>query len=215
MSGPAVVRICLCLSLVWIVYPAIGVEVDADELARCRAMSAGDQRLACFDGLATAALARAANSTPAGSAPAAPSGAGTPSAPLAASAGGTPSAVSASGAASAPATRAGAPSTASNPTPGSGAAADPNDPANFGLTQHQIKPTASHGPSSVKAIVSTKTEDRYNNVTLLLDNGQTWSLTEPDPRVRPGDTITIERASLGSFLMITPSHRSYRVKRLK
>jgi hypothetical protein len=32
--------------------------------------------------------------------------------------------------------------------------------------------------------------------------------------VRPGDTVTIKRAALGSFLMMTPSRHSYRVERL-
>ena len=70
------------------------------------------------------------------------------------------------------------------------------------------------GPDSVKAIVSQLTEDRLNNVYLVLDNGQTWNFTDPNPRVRPGDTVTIKRAALGSFLMTTPSRRSYRVQRL-
>jgi hypothetical protein len=70
------------------------------------------------------------------------------------------------------------------------------------------------GPASIKAIVSQITEDRLNHVYLVLDNGQTWEFTETDPRVRPGDTVTIKRAALGSFLMLTPSRHSYRVERL-
>ena len=85
---------------------------------------------------------------------------------------------------------------------------------NFGLTQRQLKPVAG-GPSSEKAVVSQLTVDRLNNVVLVLDNGQTWAFVEPDPRVRPGDSITIKRAALGSFLMMTPSRRSYRVQRVK
>jgi hypothetical protein len=96
-------------------------------------------------------------------------------------------------------------------TPPAAGSADPNDPAKFGLTQRQLK--TPEGPSSIKAIVSQITEDRLNNVSLVLENGQTWTFIEPDPRVRPGDTVTIKRAALGSFLMITPSRRSYRVER--
>jgi hypothetical protein len=70
------------------------------------------------------------------------------------------------------------------------------------------------GPASIKAIVSQITEDRLSHVYLVLDNGQTWEFTEGDPRVRPGDTVTIKRAALGSFLMLTPSRHSYRVERL-
>jgi hypothetical protein len=70
------------------------------------------------------------------------------------------------------------------------------------------------GPASIKVTVSQITEDRLNHVYLVLDNGQTWEFTENDPRVRPGDTVTIKRAALGSFLMLTPSRRSYRVERV-
>ena len=91
---------------------------------------------------------------------------------------------------------------------------NPNDPANFGLSQRQLK-IDSQGPSTIKAVVSQMTEDRSNNVYLVLDNGQTWGFIEPDPRLRPGDSVTIKRASLGSFLMVTPSRHSYRVQRIK
>jgi hypothetical protein len=92
--------------------------------------------------------------------------------------------------------------------------ANPDDPANFGLTRHQLK-VIPQGPDSIKAVVSQLTEDRLNNVYLVLDNGQTWGFIEPDPRVRPGDPVTIKRAALGSFLMTTPSRHSYRVQRVK
>lgn len=97
--------------------------------------------------------------------------------------------------------------TSAAPTP-----LNPNDPAHFGLTPRQLK-TTPQGPQSIKAVVSQITQDRLNNVSLVLDNGQTWTFIEPDPRVRPGDAVTIRRAALGSFLMITPSRRSYRVER--
>jgi hypothetical protein len=99
---------------------------------------------------------------------------------------------------------------ATNPPP---ASVNPDDPANFGLNPRQLK-VAPNGPDAIKGVVSTLTEDRLNHVYLLLDNEQTWSLLEPDPHVRPGDSVTIKRASLGSFLMTTPSRRSYRVERV-
>jgi hypothetical protein len=91
---------------------------------------------------------------------------------------------------------------------------NPDDPANFGLSRQQMK-LAPAGPDSIKATVSQITENRLNQVYLVLDNGQTWGLTEADPRVRPGDMVTIKRAALGSFLMTTPSRHSYRVERLR
>jgi len=40
-----------------------------------------------------------------------------------------------------------------------------------------------------------------------------WSFTAADALLRAGEAVTIRRASLGSFLMTTPSHRTYRVQR--
>jgi hypothetical protein len=94
------------------------------------------------------------------------------------------------------------------------ATVNPDDPANFGLTRQQLKVIPS-GPDSVKAIVSQMTQDRLNNVAVVLDNGQAWTFVEQDPRLRPGDSVTIKRAALGSFLMMTPSRHSYRVQRSK
>jgi hypothetical protein len=111
------------------------------------------------------------------------------------------------GAASAPA----APAAATQTSP---AAVNPDDPANFGLTRQQLNVIPS-GPDSVKSIVSQMTQDRLNNVAVVLDNGQTWTFVEQDPRLRPGDSVTIKRAALGSFLMMTPSRHSYRVQRSK
>ena len=94
-------------------------------------------------------------------------------------------------------------------------AANPNTEDNFGLNRRQIEPRAAEGPAAIKSAVSQMTEDRVHNITVVLDNGQTWAFIEPEPRLRPGDTVTIKRASFGSFLMLTPSRRSYRVERLK
>jgi hypothetical protein len=107
--------------------------------------------------------------------------------------------------------------TASGAPAGGTAAAAPrstdlDDPANFGLTPHQLRPTP-QGPGQIKSVVSRMTQDRLSNVDLVLDNGQTWRLVESNPRVRPGDTVTIKRAALGSYLLVTPSRRSYRVER--
>jgi hypothetical protein len=54
-------------------------------------------------------------------------------------------------------------------------------------------------------------------MTVQLDNGQTWLFTEAadDARLGSGDAVTIKRASLGSFILATPSHRTYHVHRLQ
>jgi hypothetical protein len=214
----AAVLIVLPLAIVGVALPAAAEvrPVDASELARCAAISGGNERLACYDALAVVAvpgirIAPATVAAPAG-ATAAPATVAAPGGGAAVPAAGT--AARGSGATvAAPVTQ---------PDPGGPAAsqavpaarsANPDDPANFGLTRQQLKAVPA-GPASIKATVSQITEDRLSHVYLVLDNGQTWGFTETDPRVRPGDTVTIKRAALGSFLMLTPSRRSYRVERL-
>lgn len=51
-------------------------------------------------------------------------------------------------------------------------------------------------------------------LTVTLDRGGLWEIDEPDLVLANGDSVTIKRAVLGSFLMTTPSGRTHRVRRL-
>ena len=207
----AVVALLALPALVLPALPATAAQVDASELARCHAIGAKDERLNCYEALTEAALSAAA------SAPAAYAASAEPTAPTGTSAAGAPAAPGPTAhAAGAP----GAPAGQLAPAAGSAATlahpVDPDDPANFGLSRRQLEVHGSGGgPASIKTGVSQITEDRQHKITVVLDNGQTWIFIEPEPRLRPGDTVTIKRASLGSFLMLTPSRRSYRVERVK
>ena len=92
------------------------------------------------------------------------------------------------------------------------------DPANFGLTEAQLHSTP-QGPASIKAQVAKIIEGRPGGSrgSIVLDNGQTWNFIDPeqDRHLRPGDPVTIKRAALGSFMMMTPSRRSYHVRRVQ
>lgn len=92
-------------------------------------------------------------------------------------------------------------------------AASASDPQNFGLTPAQLR-TVPAGPAAIQARI-TKFIDRAGGALVILDNGQTWSITEADTdsRLGPGEPVTIKRAALGSFLMVTRSKRSYHVRR--
>jgi len=81
----------------------------------------------------------------------------------------------------------------------------------FGLTRHE-RPAAA-GPDLIRAQVAAVRTDRLGKAHVRLDNGQVWSLSAPDVLLRAGEAVTIRRASLGSFLMTTPAHRTYRVQR--
>ena len=88
----------------------------------------------------------------------------------------------------------------------------PGGPQTFGL--RTIEPRAAPTePESIEAVVTTLTQNRLGRAQVLLDNGQTWVVDAVDLGLGAGDKVTIKRASLGSYLMSTPSHRSYRVLR--
>jgi hypothetical protein len=167
------------------------------DMARCAAIPAPDSRLACYDALAHRPADKAPSAAavvPAARAPTAPVPTASVPAPLA------PSAASAPEAAAAQA-----------PTPAAAAAADPK---NFGLTPAQ-QHTTDLGPKSIAAQISNVSSDQIGRTLIVLDNGETWTVTDNDGRLSSGDAVTIKKAALGSFLMFTASNHSYRVRRIK
>jgi hypothetical protein len=89
----------------------------------------------------------------------------------------------------------------------------PTGDASFGAPQIRSPPKPPPGPTQMQAVVAEVSVDRMGTVSVSLDNGQRWTFQDPDPRLRPGDRVTIRRAALGSFLMATPSRHIYRVQR--
>jgi hypothetical protein len=92
--------------------------------------------------------------------------------------------------------------------------AAPADTKSFGLTKPAPQVTPA-GPELIKARVVKVTASQFGAVNVLLDNGQTWALNEPNEQLAAGDAVTIKRAALGSFLMSTPAKKSYRVRRMQ
>jgi len=174
----------------------------AADLARCAAMTAPDARLACYDSLSAPAASAA---TPAPAAPAAPT-ASAPALP--------PPAPTAPPAAT-PAPPVPAPAPATSAPASSAVPAD--DPQNFGFTQAQVQAHTQAPPppglQSIQAHIANVLTDRQGNGYVLLDNGQMWTYQGDDGRMRPGEPVTIKRASLGSYIMVTQSRRSYHVTR--
>ncbi len=158
------------------------------DLARCAAITAPDARLACYDALTGSA----------GHATTAPAAVPTPT-PAAPTAG-----ASAPGATPAPASPAAVPPAATG------------DAREFGLSQTQLHPLPV-GPSAIEARIATIVNTLYGRNSVVLDNGQTWTYTDSDQDVRlaPGDQVTIQRAAIGSFLMKTPSRHAYHVRRTR
>lgn len=202
MSLPAAVRLaCLCLISLIISLPPRASAAGAGEapsgdagMARCAAITEPGARLACFDALAAATANRGEPAR------------GQPAAPLLATAPTTTASAPAPAATVAPT----APTAAAAP-----AAATAGDVRTFGFSPAQLQPISS-APSSIKAHVAAIALG-LGRPTIVLDNGQSWAFSEPldDPRLGPGATVTIKRAALGSFLLMTASQHAYHVHRIQ
>jgi hypothetical protein len=139
-----------------------------DALAQCAVIAGRDERLACYDALASQHPVRAASAIAA----AAADGAGVvPVVP-----------------------------------------AESERPEDFGLNQAQRGQPQRH-LSSIAARVSGFSHSKQGGIQVELDNGQAWELDEADPLLARGDVVTIHRAILGSYVMMTASKRSHRVRR--
>ena len=70
---------------------------------------------------------------------------------------------------------------------------------------------------SVTATVTALERRRDGLFVATLDNGQVWSQSEVDSRaeVRVGDTVTVRRGTLGSYLLVTAAGIGTRVKRVR
>jgi hypothetical protein len=92
--------------------------------------------------------------------------------------------------------------------------------ANFGLTQEQIDSKEPGGGSAksdrITSAVVALTRDRDDRFTVTLQNGQVWVQIETQSGATPaiGDPVTIRRAAMGSYLLVTPRGVATRVKRL-
>lgn len=101
----------------------------------------------------------------------------------------------------------------------------PDKPASeakeFGLSNKQRSALEAKPSEPVVAVTTAgvKTVRKLPSGYLLigLDNDQVWQQTEIDSLVlvQPGDQVSIRQASMGSFLLVTPSHYSTRVRRIQ
>ncbi len=115
----------------------------------------------------------------------------------------------ATGSAAAATPRPETPATTPPPTP---AAALP-PPESFGLYQ------AEHPKAPTRPTLTAKVTDlgiRPNgHQSVTLEGGQLWELDSSDPLLAKGDSVTIKRALLGSFMLKTPTGRTYRAYRIQ
>jgi hypothetical protein len=111
--------------------------------------------------------------------------------------------------------------TAARATP---APAAPKDPvADFGLTEaaKQAKDPvkaaeAAAAPTSVTGKVISVRFRKFGEFVVTLDNGQVWEQIEPmaSAVVRVGDTVTVRKAVLGSYTLVTVARVATKVRRV-
>jgi hypothetical protein len=184
----AILSSALCgVCAVGTAFAATAASALQDALAQCAAIAGRDDRLACFDALASHHPSPPDN----GPAPARQSA----RAPAAAAIAAPTAAAPADGARVVPAVP-----------------AESERPEDFGLNAAQRGQTEPH-LSSIIARVSGFSHSKQGKIQVELDNGQAWELDEADPLLAPGDPVTIRRATLGSYVLLTPSRRSHRVRR--
>jgi len=114
--------------------------------------------------------------------------------------------------------------TAASPVRVTPAPAAPKDPVTeFGLTEaaKQAKDPAkaaeaAKAPTSVTAKVISVRFKKYGEFVVTLDNGQVWEQNEPMPSaiVRVGDTVTVKKAVLGSYTLVTAARVATKVHRV-
>jgi hypothetical protein len=163
---------------------------QAADVSRCVTIDDAAARLACYDSVAGRTAPRS-SVDPIAAAPTA----GSPTAPVAVAAA-TGTAVAA--AASAPAQDA---------------------EQTFGLSAEKLVARQDPGVDELRARVSkVANHPRPGRWVVTLDNGQVWEQREAGAesrRPRPGDEVTIRKASLGSFLMAVSGRGTFRVSRVK
>jgi hypothetical protein len=103
-------------------------------------------------------------------------------------------------------------------TTDSAPAAEIEPEAQFGMSP-QMK-LERQNQTELKSITANVTRVDYSTPDrriFTLDNGQVWLQTETTPRLRvsPGDTVTIKRALMGSFLLVSANSGSTRARRIQ
>jgi hypothetical protein len=80
-----------------------------------------------------------------------------------------------------------------------------------------IKPDKHEEVSAITATVSSVGTKPYGELVVTLDNGQVWAEIARNSKLKlkTGDTVTIERGALGSFLLVAPGGRSSKVARVR
>jgi len=72
-------------------------------------------------------------------------------------------------------------------------------------------------PESIAAVVAKVVRRPTGESIVTLENEQVWEQAEPGTTVllKAGDSVTIRKAALGSYVLVTPSRAAVRVRRVR
>jgi hypothetical protein len=122
---------------------------------------------------------------------------------------------------------AGAPAAAASPSraPPAAAAASSTAPApaavapapkqSFGLYEAEHPRPQVVTARSLEAQVVALGRSPGGHVTVTLEGGAVWELDDDDPLLAIGQSVTLTRAALGSYMLRTASQRTHRAHRLR
>ncbi len=98
------------------------------------------------------------------------------------------------------------------------AALGENDRRDFGLSEADKRrnvnlPTA---PDSISVTIQSVSRRPTGEQIFKTEDGQVWVEVEPSSqlRVQPGETVTIRKAALGSYVLVTSKRAGAKVRRL-
>jgi hypothetical protein len=182
----------------------------------CAAIAGDAARLACYDAAfgkpAVPTGATAATATTATAAAATPAIAAPPAAPTGVTA-----------ATAAAATQAAAmPAAVPQPAAAADAAAAGKARQEFGLSEvdkRALDPSkaAQEKPESITGTVASTGRRQGGEWVVTLEDGQVWVESQANPMLvlKPGDVVTIRKAALGSYMLVSPRRVATHVRRVK
>jgi hypothetical protein len=87
--------------------------------------------------------------------------------------------------------------------------------ASFGLYTAEHPAAAPAVESLITAKVISIGISSSGRSTVALEGNQVWELDSADPVLAKGDTVTVKRGTLGSFILTTAAGRLHRVHRIR
>jgi hypothetical protein len=110
------------------------------------------------------------------------------------------------------AANANAPAVAGTPKASATPAASPKQTFGLYSVEHPAPPPATESLISAK-VISLGSNARGRQ-TVTLEGDQVWELDSADPVLATGETVTVKRGTLGSFILTTAAGRLHRVHRI-